>query len=147
MKLDAAYVSVAEFDDQYFQVSFDTQDPGDGFDLSAPLQPYLIVQRQFEDDDGGVCYIETRDPTPTPATSTAASSSNGRGHLHARRDAVPRGAARRANHLRRAELRPRSGRRARIIVANRRTVGLPDAPSMRAPTCEPLPGGRASETQ
>jgi hypothetical protein len=62
MKLHAAYVSVAEFDDQYFQVSFDTQDPGDEFDLSAPLQPYLLIQRQFEDDDGGVCYIETHDP-------------------------------------------------------------------------------------
>ena len=62
MKLHASYVSVSDFDDQYFQVSFDTQDPADDFDLSAPLQPYLLVQRQFEDDDGGVCYIETHDP-------------------------------------------------------------------------------------
>lgn len=62
MKLQASYVSVSDFDDQYFQVSFDTQDPADDFDLSAPLQPYLLVQRQFEDDDGGVCYIETHDP-------------------------------------------------------------------------------------
>ncbi len=62
MKLHASHVSVSDFDDQYFQVSFDTQDPADDFDLSAPLQPYLLVQRQFEDDDGGVCYIETHDP-------------------------------------------------------------------------------------
>jgi hypothetical protein len=33
----------------------------DEFDLSGPDHPYLIVQRQFEDDDGGVCYIETHD--------------------------------------------------------------------------------------
>jgi hypothetical protein len=62
MKLHAAYVSVAGSDDLYFQVSFDTQDPGEDLDLSAPLQPYLLVQRQFEDEDGGVCYIETHDP-------------------------------------------------------------------------------------
>ena len=30
-------------------------------DLSPSDQPYLLVQRQFEDDDGGVCYIETHD--------------------------------------------------------------------------------------
>ena len=24
-------------------------------------RPYLLIQRQFEDDDGGVCYIETHD--------------------------------------------------------------------------------------
>jgi len=29
--------------------------------LSPPDQPYLLVQRQFDDDDGGVCYIETLD--------------------------------------------------------------------------------------
>jgi hypothetical protein len=33
----------------------------DDFDLSGPDHPYLVVQRQFEDDDGGVCYIETHD--------------------------------------------------------------------------------------
>jgi hypothetical protein len=55
-------VSVDEFDDQYFQVSFDTEAPGADFDLLAPMKPYLLVQRQFEDDDGGVCYIETHEP-------------------------------------------------------------------------------------
>ena len=36
--------------------------PGvDDFDPSVHDSPYLVVQRQFEDDDGGVCYIETHD--------------------------------------------------------------------------------------
>jgi hypothetical protein len=60
MKFYAEHVSVGEFDDQYFQVSFDSEPPSeDDFDLSRSDHPYLIVQRQFEDDDGGVCYIET----------------------------------------------------------------------------------------
>ena len=62
MKLQATYVSVGEFDDQYFEVSFDTEDPGADLDLSAPMKPYLLIQRQFEDDDGGVCYVETHEP-------------------------------------------------------------------------------------
>jgi hypothetical protein len=62
MKFYAKHVSGGEFDDQYFQVSFDSEPPSeDEFDLSRPDHPYLIVQRQFEDDDGGVCYIETHD--------------------------------------------------------------------------------------
>jgi hypothetical protein len=52
-------VSVGESGDEYFSVSFDNEaDNDDDFDLSGP---YLLVQRQFEDDDGGVCYIETHD--------------------------------------------------------------------------------------
>ena len=62
MEVQATYVSVDEFDDQYFQISFDTEDPDAAVDLSAPLKPYLLIQRQFEDDDGGVCYIETHEP-------------------------------------------------------------------------------------
>jgi hypothetical protein len=62
VKLHAKYVSVGESGDEYFQVSFDNEAPSDDdFDLSGPDHPYLIVQRQFEDDDGGVCYIETHD--------------------------------------------------------------------------------------
>ena len=64
MKLHAKHVSVTAFADEYFQVSFDSEVPSDDdddFDLSQPDQPYLLVQRQFEDDDGGVCYIETHD--------------------------------------------------------------------------------------
>ena len=60
MKLHATHVSVDDFADQYFQISFDTEDPD--LDLSAPLKPYLLIQRQFEDDDVSVCYIETHEP-------------------------------------------------------------------------------------
>ena len=61
-RFHAKYVSVGEFGDEYFEVSFDSEDPGnDDLDLSGDENPYLIVQRQFEDDDGGVCYIETHD--------------------------------------------------------------------------------------
>jgi hypothetical protein len=62
MKLDAAHVSVDDFVDQYFQISFNTEDPDADLDLSAPLKPYLLIQRQFEDDHAGVCYIETHEP-------------------------------------------------------------------------------------
>lgn len=61
MKLQAPYVSIDEFDGQYFQVSFDTEDPGADVDLSASIKPYLLIQRQFKDFDGGVCYLETHD--------------------------------------------------------------------------------------
>ena len=62
MNLHASYVSVADFDDLVFQVSFDTEDPDADFDLHAPEGPYLLIQREFEDEDGGVCYIETHEP-------------------------------------------------------------------------------------
>ena len=56
MKLHAKNVSIGEAGEEYFEVSFDSEVPSDDdFDLSAPDHPYLIVQRQFEDDDGGVC--------------------------------------------------------------------------------------------
>ena len=62
MRLHANHVSVGESGDEYFQVSFDSEAPSDDdSDLSGHENPYLIVQRQFEDDDGGVCYIETHD--------------------------------------------------------------------------------------
>ena len=62
MRLHANNVSVGESGDEYFQVSFDNEtSDDDDFDLSGPDQPYLVIQRQFEDDDGGVCYIETHD--------------------------------------------------------------------------------------
>jgi arylamine N-acetyltransferase len=50
MQLDR--VSAAESGD-YYQVNFEAADDGDG--------PYVLVQRQFEDDDGGRCYLETHD--------------------------------------------------------------------------------------
>src|SRR5262245_18513389 len=62
MKFYAKHVSVGEFDERYFQASFVSEPPSeDDFGLSGPDHPYLIVQRQFEDDDGGVDYIETHD--------------------------------------------------------------------------------------
>lgn len=62
MKLHAKHVSVGESGDEYFQVSFDSQPPSDDeLHPSGPDHSYLIIQRQFEDDDGGVCYIETHD--------------------------------------------------------------------------------------
>lgn len=61
VKLNARYVSIGDFDDLYFQVSFKNEHPGADYDPSASTQPYLILQRQFEDDDGGVCYLETQD--------------------------------------------------------------------------------------
>ena len=62
MKFRAKHVSIGESGGEYFQVSFDNEDPSDDdLDLSLPDQPYLLVQRQFEDDDGGVCHIETHD--------------------------------------------------------------------------------------
>jgi len=62
MRLHANHVSVGESGDEYFQVSFRSEvADDDDLGLSGPDHPYLIVQRQFEDDDGGVCYIETLD--------------------------------------------------------------------------------------
>jgi hypothetical protein len=48
MNRHAPYVSIADFDDQCFQVSFSTEDPGDDFDLSAPPGP-LVVRRPQSD--------------------------------------------------------------------------------------------------
>jgi hypothetical protein len=62
MRFHAKHVSAGESGDEHFAVSFDSEAPcDDDFDPSGHENPYLIVQRQFEDDDGGVCYIETHD--------------------------------------------------------------------------------------
>ena len=61
MNLSARYVSIGEFDDLYFQVLFENEHPAADYDPSAPTEPYLLLQRQFEDYDGGVCYLETHD--------------------------------------------------------------------------------------
>jgi hypothetical protein len=61
MRFHAKYVSAAEAGD-YYQVSFETEDPGDdATDLPGLDSPYLIIQRQFERLDGGRCYVETHD--------------------------------------------------------------------------------------
>jgi hypothetical protein len=62
MRFHVKYVSARESGGEYFAVWFDNEDPSnDDFELSHEEDPYLIIQRQFEDDDGGVCYIETHD--------------------------------------------------------------------------------------
>ena len=61
MKLNARYVSIGDSDDLYFEVSFENQHPAADYDPSAPTEPYLLLQRQFEDDDRGVRYLETHD--------------------------------------------------------------------------------------
>ena len=62
MKFHAKCVSAGESGDEYFQVSFDNEAPATMTSICPDqIHPYLIVQRQFEDDDGGVCYIETHD--------------------------------------------------------------------------------------
>ena len=61
MRFHAKYVSAAETGD-YYQLSFQTEDPDD--DAADPPgldSPYLIIQRQFETPDGGRCYVETHD--------------------------------------------------------------------------------------
>jgi hypothetical protein len=62
LRLHANHVSVGKSGDEYFQISFDSDaSSDDDFDLSGSDRPYLVIQRQFEDDDSGVCYIETHD--------------------------------------------------------------------------------------
>ena len=77
MIFHAKNVSVGESGDDYFEISFDCEPPSvDDLDPSVHDNRYLVVQRQFEDDDGGVCYIETHDhDTYTPATSRCGSLS------------------------------------------------------------------------
>ena len=59
MRFHAKYVSVGAFGDECFEVSFDSEDPGnDDLDLSGDENPYLIVQRQLEDGDGGAPRLE-----------------------------------------------------------------------------------------
>ena len=52
MKIRLDHVSAFESGD-YFQVLFEAEEDGDG--------AYVLIQRQFEDHDGGLCYLETHD--------------------------------------------------------------------------------------
>jgi hypothetical protein len=56
MKLELKNVCAVESGD-YYQVSFDDDDTDD-VDYDGP---YLLLQRQFEDPDGGICYVEAHD--------------------------------------------------------------------------------------
>jgi len=56
MRFHANHVSTSVAGDYYqamFTARADDDDDDDG--------PYLLIQRQFESDDGGRCYIETHD--------------------------------------------------------------------------------------
>jgi hypothetical protein len=53
VKLNARYVSIGDFDDLYFQVLFENRHPAADYDPSA-TEPYLLLQRQFEDDNRGL---------------------------------------------------------------------------------------------
>ncbi len=55
MQFHANRVS-ASADGDYYQVMFEAIE-----DATDPRSPYLVVQRQFEDPDGGRCYVETHD--------------------------------------------------------------------------------------
>jgi len=52
MKIRLNHVSASESGD-YFHVLFEAEGNGDG--------AYVLIQRQFEDPDGGLFYIETHD--------------------------------------------------------------------------------------
>ncbi len=59
MRFRAKYVSASENGD-YYQVAFDNTDPAsDATDGDGRDNPYLLIQRQFEDPDGGRCYVES----------------------------------------------------------------------------------------
>jgi len=55
MQFHANQVS-ASADGDYYQVLFEAVE-----DSTDPESPYLDIQRQFEDPDGGQCYVETHD--------------------------------------------------------------------------------------
>lgn len=55
MRFQAKHVSTSDSGD-YFQALFEAVE-----DASDHDSPYLLIQRQFEDPDGGQCYIETHD--------------------------------------------------------------------------------------
>jgi hypothetical protein len=59
MRFRAKYVSASENGD-YYQVAFENTDPASDA-VDGPDSPYLLIQRQFEDPDGGRCYVETHD--------------------------------------------------------------------------------------
>jgi len=56
MRFRAKNVSASENGD-YYQVAFENRDAaGDAADVDGPDSPYLLIQCQFEDPDGGECY-------------------------------------------------------------------------------------------
>ena len=62
MKPNARYVTVSNFDDQCFEASLGNERLAADDLADARVQPYVLLQRQFEDEDGGVCYLEPYEP-------------------------------------------------------------------------------------
>ena len=57
MDFHANYVSISVCGDRdYYQATFQAEQ-----DTDDPDSPYLLIQRQFEDQDDNLCYIETHD--------------------------------------------------------------------------------------
>ena len=57
MQFHANYVSTSvSGDGDYYQAMFEAEQDADDLD-----SPYLLIQRQFEDPDDHLCYIETHD--------------------------------------------------------------------------------------
>ena len=57
MHFHANYVSTSVFGDgNYYQAMFQAEQ-----DADDSGNPYLLIQRQFEDQDDNLCYIETHD--------------------------------------------------------------------------------------
>ncbi len=52
MKIRLDHVSASESGD-YYQVLFEAEEDGD--------VAYVLIQRQFENPDGGLCYLESHD--------------------------------------------------------------------------------------
>jgi len=50
----SAHHASASDDGDYFQVAFEER-------RDEEESPYLLIQRQFEDEDGDVCYLESHD--------------------------------------------------------------------------------------
>ncbi len=55
MKFHANYISTSVSGD-YYQVLFEEKN-----ESAQPDSPYLLIQRQFEIPDNGMCYVETHD--------------------------------------------------------------------------------------
>ena len=60
IRFRAKYVSASENGD-YYQVAFENRDAASDAADVYPDSPYLLIQRQFEDPDGGECYVETHE--------------------------------------------------------------------------------------
>jgi hypothetical protein len=57
MQFHANYVSTSVFGDgDYYQATLEAEQ-----DTNDPGSPYLLIQRQFEDPDDHLCYIEPHD--------------------------------------------------------------------------------------